>query len=153
MATLFEFHDHLAGAQIVAGPGIAKGAKNNAWIYLQDVMPTTLELAGLDKPKHVEFNSLLPLLRGETKKSPYNALYGAYLAVQRSVTEGDYKLILYPKIKRARLYHLQDDPLEMKDLAGSTESKPIIKRLFARLLVLQKETGDELDLQSVYGEP
>ena len=146
-------YDHSVRVPFIAvGPGIAKGTKNDAWIYLQDVMPTTLQLAGVEKPKHVEFNSLLPLLRGETKKSSYGALYGAYLKVQRSVTEGDYKLILYPKIKRARLYHLKNDPLEMKDLAASTESKPIIKRLFARFLELQKETGDGLDIKSVFSD-
>ncbi|MCH8048465.1 MAG: sulfatase-like hydrolase/transferase [Planctomycetes bacterium] len=146
-------YDHSVRVPFIAvGPGIAKGAKNDAWIYLQDVMPTTLELAGVEKPRHVEFNSLLPLLRGETKKSSYGALYGAYLKVQRSVTEGDYKLILYPKIKRARLYNLKNDPLEMRDLAASTESKPIIKRLFARFLELQKEMGDGLDIKSVFSD-
>ena len=40
----------------------------------------------------------------------------------------------------------------MKDLAASTESKPIIKRLFARFLELQKETGDGLDLKGVFSD-
>ncbi len=35
-------------------------------------------------------------------------------------------------------------------LPPSSAEKPIIKRLFARLLKLQVETGDELDLKSVY---
>ncbi len=131
---------------IVSGPGVSAGKRLEAPIYLQDVMPTTLELAGLEKPGHVEFHSLLPLIRGKTTKSAYDAVYGAYLQLQRSVILGKHKLILYPKIRRARLYDLEADPLEMQDLAGRDASKPIIRRLLAKLGELQKETGDQLDL-------
>ena len=61
-----------------------------------------------------------------------------------------YKLILYPAVPVARLYNLKDDPQEMTDLSDKPESKPIMKKLFARLLELQVEVGDEVDLKSVY---
>ena len=48
--------------------GPPKDAKLDSPIYLQDVMATTLELAGAPKPEQVEFHSVLPLLRAE--KSP-----------------------------------------------------------------------------------
>ena len=134
---------------MVAGPGVAKAKKIDARVYLQDIMPTTLALAGAPKPDHVQFKSLLPLIRGKTDRS-YDAIYGAYLAVQRMVTQGDHKMILYPKIKKVLLFNLTDDPLEMKDLAGDPKHKPLLKKLFARLLALQKETGDALDLKRVY---
>ncbi len=135
---------------IVSGPGIAAGRTIDAPIYLQDVVPTTLELAGVEKPEHVEFHSLLPLLRGETKSSSYDAIYGAYLKLQRSVTVGRHKLILYPKISRARLYDLVADPLETRDLAGDRNNLALMKKLFARLRELQKTTGDELDLAAAF---
>src|SRR5207245_4851407 len=78
---------------IVAGPEAKAGQRIAAPIYLQDVMPTTLQLAGAAKPPQVEFHSLLPLLRGEQTASNYPAVYGAYLEL-RSVTEGGWKLIL-----------------------------------------------------------
>jgi len=134
---------------IVAGPGVPESERIDTPIYLQDVMPTTLELAGVEKPDHVEFTSLMPRIEGEDV-TPYDALYGAYLGLQRSVTADGYKLILYPKAKVARLYHIAEDPHEMKDLAGSTEELPRMKRLFARLLELQTETGDTLDLKPVF---
>ncbi len=134
---------------MVVGPGIPKGKKIAARIYLQDVMPTTLELAGVEKPDHVQFKSLMPLIRG-TRDGNYRAIYGAYLAVQRMVTEGDYKLVLYPKIKKVLLYNMKQDPLELKDLAADPQYKPLIKKLFARLLKLQEETGDSLDLKKTY---
>ena len=40
----------------------------------------------------------------------------------------------------------------MNELAGKPVSKPIMKRLFARLLKLQVEVGDEVDLKTVYPE-
>jgi choline-sulfatase len=146
-------YDHSVRVPFVAvGPGIESNRKIAAPIYLQDVMPTSLELAGVEKPKHVQYHSLLPLLRGETDKSSYDALYGAYLDLQRSVTLDGYKLILYPKIKRMRLYRLSDDPGEMNDLAEDEKCRPVIQKLFTRLLELQPEVGDTLDLKSVYGE-
>ena len=112
-------------------------------------MPTTLELAGVNKPKHVEFHSLMPLLRGENVK-PYDSIYGAYLSVQRMITKDGFKLILYPSISKARLYHVAADPREKNDLAGQEKYKPVIADLFANLLDLQKQTGDSLDLRQSF---
>ncbi|MEO1998351.1 MAG: sulfatase-like hydrolase/transferase [Planctomycetaceae bacterium] len=136
---------------MVNGPGIPKGRRLAGAIYLQDVMPTTLELAGVDIPDHVQFRSVLPLIRGERARN-YDAQYGAYLALQRSVRMDGYKLILYPKIGKMRLYQVDRDPLEQNDLAGTPAAKPVIRKLFARLLELQKQTADRLDLKSTFGQ-
>ncbi len=131
---------------IVVGPGVAKDASNDANIYLQDVMPTTLELAGVEKPEHVEFNSLLPLINGKQKESNYPSIYGAFLESQRSVRAFGYKMILYPSIGKVRLYDLREDPQELNDLAGENSTAEIQKKLFRELQKLQVEVGDELDL-------
>lgn len=93
--------------------GVAAGAKIDSPIYLQDVMATSLELAGAPKEEQVEFQSLLPP-SPRRKESPAarETIYGAYLALQRSVTRDGWKLILYPKAKVARLYDLTVDPGE-----------------------------------------
>ncbi len=134
---------------MVVGPGIPKGKKIDGRIYLQDVMPSTLELAGVDKPDHVQFKSVMPIIEGKRERN-YNAIYGGYLSVQRAVTEGDYKLMLFPKIQKVLLFNVKKDPLEMKNLADDPKNKPLIKKLFARLLELQEQTGDSLDLKKVY---
>lgn len=136
---------------MVVGPGIAPGKKIAAPVYLQDIMPSTLELAGVEKPGHVEFKSLFPLISGE-RDSNYDAIYGGYLQLQRMVTWGDYKLILYPKAKKSLLFDIKQDPMELKDLSGDEQHQATAKRLFARLLELQKETGDSLDLTVVFPE-
>ena len=143
-------YDHSVRVPLmVVGPGVPQGKRLDAPVYLQDIMASTLELGGVRKPDWVQFQSLMPLVRGTAAES-YDGIYGAYLGLQRMVTDDGYKLLLYPKAKKVRLYNLKADPLEMKDLAGEPASAPIIKRLFATLLRLQKETGDTLDLRAAF---
>jgi len=137
---------------IVAGPGVPRNAKNDAAIYLQDVMPTALELAGAEKPDHVFFKSLCPLLTGAQTRTNYEAVYGAYLDLQRAITQDGWKLIAYPKAKALRLYHLAEDPLELTDLAARPEHAGVKKQLFDRLTKLGAGLADKLDLQSVYNK-
>ncbi len=134
---------------MVVGPGVAADARNETPIYLQDIMPTTLELARIDKPDHVEFKSLLPLLRGDQTEH-YGAIYGGYTDRQRMVTQDGYKLIMYPQAKKLRLFHIAKDPLEMNDLAGDLKYEPVIKKLYATFRALQRANGDKLDLASAF---
>jgi len=145
-------YDHSVRVPLmVNGPGIKKNKKIDAPVYLQDIMPSTLELAGVEKPDHVQFNSLMPMAEGRGKPA-YDAVYGGYLNVARMVTQDGYKLLLFPKVKKVFLFNLKKDPLEMENLAGKRRYRSRIKKLFARLLELQKQTGDELDLKSIYPE-
>lgn len=54
---------------MVVGPGVDAGRVIDEPIYLQDVRPTALALAGITTPEHVEFQNLLPLLRGEPNRA------------------------------------------------------------------------------------
>lgn len=143
-------YEHSVRVPFVAiGPGVAAGQKVEAPIYLQDVMPTALQLAGVERPEHVEFHSLLPLLRGERAESPYSATYGAYLQLQRMIEADGYKLLVYPQAQRLRLYHVAEDPLEMTDLADAPDQKPRIRRLAGLLREWQARLGDPLSLEDV----
>lgn len=134
----------------VVGPGVPQGERIDAAVYLQDVMPTTLELAGVPKPDHVEFQSVLPFVRGERTESLYPAVYGAYLKLQRMVTHEGWKLILYPTIGKTRLYDLRNDPAEMHDLSGDPAQQARQRRLFAKFLELQRATRDTLDCVAAF---
>ena len=117
-------YEHSMRAPFIAsGPGVATGAVIETPIYLQDIMPTTLELAGIEETAGVDFKSLLPLLDNE-KGEHYEAIYGAYLDRQRMICMGDWKLIHYPGIGVERLYNLREDPLEMNDLTRPNLSRP-----------------------------
>ncbi|MDA0282583.1 MAG: sulfatase-like hydrolase/transferase [Planctomycetota bacterium] len=134
---------------MVVGPDVPQNKKIDASVYLQDVMATSLELSGTKKPDYVQFQSLLPLINGKTTRGR-DAIYGAYLQGQRMVTYGNHKLILYPSISKAILYNVASDPQELHDLADQKEQQPTIAKLFAKLLELQTETGDTLDLKAAY---
>jgi choline-sulfatase len=138
---------------IVVGPGIPQGEKRRPCVYLQDIMATTLDLAGVPKPDFVEFHSLLPYVRDPDCGSAYDAIYGCYLAdLQRMIRVNDWKLIVYPKAKVLRLFNLADDPQEMYDLAADPNQKERIRKLFARLLKLQDQMDDSLDLRTAFPE-
>jgi choline-sulfatase len=97
----------------------------------------------VEKPDHVDFTSILPLLEAENAW-PYKEIYGAYLNVQRSITVGEHKLIYYPTIKKQRLFNLAQDPLEMHDLAGEKKHAGLLKQLADRLVTLQQKMDDPL---------
>ncbi|MBV6639540.1 MAG: sulfatase-like hydrolase/transferase, partial [Cyclobacteriaceae bacterium] len=48
---------------LIAAPGIKKGVKTTSLAELVDIYPTLCDLAGVDKPKHLEGQSLLPVLK------------------------------------------------------------------------------------------
>jgi choline-sulfatase len=133
---------------LIAGPGVPAGKRIDAPIYLQDVMPTALELAGAKIPEDIDFQSLVPLWRGEGKPRP--RIYGAYRQHQRMIQKGSHKLILYPEAKVARVFDLATDPHEMNDLAGTAGGKAILASLFPELLELQREMNDPLDLKAAF---
>lgn len=134
----------------VVGPGVTAGAKIGTRIYIQDAMATILDLAG-DVPDHVEFQSLLPMLSTEVE-SVAGTVYGAYVDVQRMVTVGNEKLIMYPKTGVSLLFNLDEDPDEIRDLSNVDGSFAKKKRLFREFLKQQKMVGDKLDVRSAFPE-
>jgi len=124
----------------VVGPGVKAGSQIDTPIYLQDVMATSLDLAGAST-ENVDFKSLLPLLRGESSEH-YETIYGAYLNRQRMVTKGDWKLISYPTANVVRLFNVKEDPNEMNDLAGNPEFASKQEEMRAALSALSQELND-----------
>ena len=127
---------------LVAGPGVKGGSQIEAPIYLQDVMATSLDLAGASVDG-IDFKSLMPLLRTGDGEH-YDAIYGAYMNRQRMITKGDWKLISYPTADVRRLFNLNKDPDEVNDLAGNPEYAGKLHELQAALDELSKELDDPL---------
>ncbi len=136
---------------MVVGPGIPKGKKIGTDVYMQDIMATTLELAGVQKPEYVEFNSFLNIVKGEETQGNYKAVYGTYeKGSQRMIRKDNFKLILYPKSQKTLLYDLENDPLELTDISSDPANSDKIKSLLIDLIKLQEDMGDQLDLKSIY---
>jgi arylsulfatase A-like enzyme len=135
---------------IVAGPGVPAGKKVTAPVYLQDAMPTVLQLAGAAVGSDIDFRDLRPLWAGTG--TPRDAATGAYRDLQRMIEKDGKKLILYPKAKIARVFDLKTDPDEMNDLIATPEGRRLAVRLFRRLSEIQRESGDPLDLAKDFPE-
>ena len=135
---------------LMVGPDIPKKHKIDQEVYLQDIMATSLELANIDQPDDIEFNSLLSTAKGTSQEKIYkNGIYGAYIDYQRMIRKDGFKLIVYPKIKKTVLFDLKNDPLEINDLSTNVSYLKKKTDLFTGLLSLQKKFGDPLDLSSL----
>ena len=133
------------------GPGIDSGERLQAPIYIQDIMPTSLELAGASL-QGIDFKSLLPMIRGETNQS-YESIYGAYTTHQRMITHDHHKLIVYPQINKMRLFDLNSDPWEEHDLIDQPDKQSLVTELHGRLEKLQIEMEDTLPLETAPKQP
>lgn len=129
---------------LVVGPGIPSGEQIKTPVYVQDFAATAIDWAGVEKPEYFEFNSLLPIIKGE-KQVQYEHIYGAYIEdKQRMIRDGDFKLIYYPGGDVYRLYNVAKDPQEMQDLAADSSHAPRLKDLQAKLKQLMKDMNDPL---------
>ena len=144
-------YDHSIRAPfMLVGPGIPAGQRLDQDVYVQDVMATSLEVAGLEKPPHVAFNSVIDLAKGDIRQSHYNAIYGSYMDYQRMIRKEGYKLIVYPRINKILLFDLKNDPNEITNLADDLKYAKKVKGLFNDLIDLQTSMGDPLDLSETY---
>lgn len=130
---------------IVVPPPGWRGRTNEeeeAMVGLEDIMPTLLEAAGVPIPETVEGRSLAPLLRGEAvqwrpyyhhEHSPCYAPDDAY----QCLTSREWKYVWNPISGAELLFDRLSDPLELRDLAGSSEHAEVLahwRRMLAREL-------------------
>ncbi|MEX0289215.1 MAG: sulfatase-like hydrolase/transferase [Flavobacteriaceae bacterium] len=135
---------------VIAGPQVPEGKKISEDIYLQDAMATSLELAGVEKPNYIFFNSIMDLVKGDQKESSYEAIYGGYVNSQRMIRKEGFKLMVYPKINKLLLFNMDKDPEEMTNLADLPEYRAKVSSLFKDLQKLQQDLRDTLDLSTAY---
>lgn len=129
---------------IVVGPDIPARTRIETPVYVQDFVATAMEWAGAVQPDHVEFKSLLPLVRGQ-RKEQYPAIYGAYKeGKQRMIRIDDYKLIHYPVCDAYLLFDLTSDPFETQDLAASPEHADRLEAMKKQLHALMVEMDDPM---------
>jgi len=134
---------------VISGPGIPENTLISDQVYLQDVLPTAIQLAGGESFSAIEFKSLLPLVFNNSKSESYKAIYGCYMNFQRSVRTDDYKLIVYPKVPVLLLFDLNNDPEEMNNLANNPDYKAIMDEMKKLLVEQQNKMDDALDLKSI----
>jgi len=104
---------------------LTTGATDDRLVGLQDIMPTLLNLAGVDVPGSCDGISAI----GETRR---DHLYGEVLendGATRMLHDGRHKLIWYPAGNHVQLFDLQEDPDERVDLSSSQRDADTRQRL------------------------
>ncbi len=130
---------------IVYGPGVPKGKRCEAFVYLYDIAPTIYEWAGIPKPATVDGESLVPLLK-DPRRLVRESMFFAYRNLQRAVQTKEWKLIRYTVNGKEtiQLFHIAKDPWETNNLAGKPEYRAQQEKLLAELQQWQQKTGDPL---------
>ncbi len=110
----------------------------NRIVAWQDVMPTLLDLAGIEIPASVEGHSMV----GERKRDWLYGEVGEGRHATRMLRQGRFKLIYYPAGNVTQLFDVESDPLEIQELSGRAEFHEMLQGL-TELLVGQLYGGDE----------
>ncbi len=126
---------------IFAGPSIPRDKKSDSLVYLRDLFPTFCDFAGTDIPASVEGKSLVPVIKGKTRKIR-DHVFCYFRDSQRMVRDREWKLIQYPKLDRYQLFHLLTDPHELKDLSKNPKYGDRMSQLKKRLRDWQKKVKD-----------
>ncbi len=133
---------------IIAGPGIPRNVRSNAFVYLSDINPTLYEYLGLKIPQTVEAKSLLPIIRDPVKKVRAN-IYNVYGHWSRSIKTSDgFKLILYNVNGQltTQLFDLKKDPWEISNLYSLPLYKDKVEKMKLQLKKEMLDTHDDLNL-------
>jgi arylsulfatase A-like enzyme len=106
---------------IIAGPGVERGRRVAEPVMLVDVVPTVLARLGVPVPAPLDGVDLLDDARGEPDE-PRLVFSAADWKNEppdrkRMLRRGRYKLIFDRITEKARLYDLETDPLEQRNLA------------------------------------
>ncbi len=145
---------------IISGPGVPHGEVRDGVCYLHDVFPTICDLTGLNIPSTVESRSLAPALT-DAQAEIHDSLLLSYSTgakedvdgeklpkgILRGVRQGQWKLIKSRCEGQivTRLYQLDTDPWEMKDLSEAADHREQLTHLESLLRESMISTGDPID--------
>lgn len=140
-------YEHNKAPLVIAGPGIPAGKRSAALVYLFDLFPTVVEAAGLPAPAGIEGKSLMPVIRGQ-QSAVRDTLFGAYRDWQRMIRDERWKLITYHVggQRTTQLFDLENDPLELHNLADQSQFAAERARLERQLVEARKSFGDPVGL-------
>ena len=119
-------------------PRLTDGTIEDRLVGFADVMPTLLDLCGVDIPDTVDGTSML----GDRRDHIYGEC-GEDNHATRMIRDCRYKLIYYPVGNHFQLFDLENDPHEMTDLVAGPRHADIFARL--QSLLRSEIYGGDLD--------
>ena len=128
---------------ILNGPGVPKGKSNNSYTYVHDLYATICDLTSIQQPSENDSISLRPILNGNISRVR-DSVFLPFQDNQRAVSNGNWKLHVYPKINHRLLFHIAADPHEIKNLADN----PTFEAQTSQMLSLME--SHRLNLQDPY---
>ncbi|MBI5376040.1 MAG: sulfatase [Candidatus Schekmanbacteria bacterium] len=126
-------------------PLFEKGKKIDTVVSHIDLLPTLLEIAGINPASRIEGKSLVPLLEGKGNKWEDKSVYcetRKYDGLDlRTIILDNYQYILNYKDGMEELYNMADDPLETKNLINE---KKILSAEMRKILEHEVSTKEKL---------
>ncbi len=126
---------------------IRKGVTNDQLTTNMDVVPTILEIAGVDIPSYMDGKSLVPLLKQQEGTQWRDGLMAQhfghlnYQEEQRLIYWREYKYVAHLN-DTDELYHLEVDPFENKNLINDDDYNEVLKEIQKKLLNKMEEAKD-----------
>jgi choline-sulfatase len=137
-------------------PAVKPGSSSAALVEFIDILPTVLDLCGVETPKDVQGRSLAGLLRGRTDRHREQVFVEYGHSEEAMVRDGRYKCV-FIRGKRERddgyatgrplpgnvvkLFDEQDDPGEFTNLAGRPDHRKEVERYLALLVEHMRRTA------------
>ncbi|MFI3248512.1 MAG: sulfatase-like hydrolase/transferase [Rikenellaceae bacterium] len=137
---------------VIAGCGLPKGERRDQMVYMQDIVPTMYEVAGVEAPEGTDFNSLIDIAKSKKAKSNYEYIYGAYIDKQRMIKDDRYKLFLINEAQKGYLFDLKSDPDEINNLFDDPKYKSVVERLSQAYLEYEASMNDKYDIKPSFPE-
>ncbi|UCE41191.1 MAG: sulfatase-like hydrolase/transferase [Candidatus Aminicenantes bacterium] len=113
---------------IIRAPGLTKpGTTHKGLVESVDILPTLIDLLGLPKVTGVQGKSFRKVL--SSPGIPFRDRVFIHWNGPSFITlDGQWKYALHPHSKTDELYHLKEDPGEMKNLAVDEKFKDTLKK-------------------------
>jgi iduronate 2-sulfatase len=139
-------------------PNGTKGEVCNRVVEALDIYPTLAELCGLKKPKHVEGESLRPLLDNPSLDSDaekhvnsiwpdnrwnYKKTVMGYAVKSERFNYVEWVMLSTGKVLERELYDHSNDPKETKNVIGSPEYSAVVNSLAELCKARKKDTDHD----------
>ncbi len=133
---------------IIAGPGVPRGKEVSALVESVDIMPTLLELSGMETPRQVQGKSWVPLFSGEEEVLHENV----YTEQQYhstppnsdedtandehifSIYDGRYRIVTFARREYGQLFDFETDPDNFINQWDNPDYAEIKNRMLNKLL-------------------